>query len=399
MNQEQSNNFWLLLEVLAKRRTLILTLVVLATAASVVISMMLPKWYKAEALLLPPKNIASSIAGAASLTEAISITSGLNLPVLVTPTDVYARMLKSRKITSRVMDKFDLRNYYRARNFEETYQTLMYYTRIRVTEEGLLAVSVEDKDPKTAAGITNAFIDELDNVNREIIADRIQQTRTFVTSRLNQVMDELDSARAALESFQIENKTVDFDEQTRLAIDQAAQLKIKLAELDLQLNMRKITLGENNAELIELKRERDIVKQQLTQLETTNSDNSFFSLPVASIPTLKGQYETLYSRVKVAEALYQVLLHQREQAKMKEFEKMPTISVLDRAEIPELKSRPQRSIIVLGTFALSLFFSILLAVLLEFFVKLKDKSPEDYDRAMHFLSSYFGWLPGVKKKG
>ena len=274
----------------------------------------------------------------------------------------------------------------------------MYYTRIRVTEEGLLSVAVEDKNPGTAADITNAFIDELDKVNQEIIADRIRQTRSFVSTRLFQVEAELDSARIALEAFQVRYKAVDFDEQTRLAIEQAAKLKIKLAELDLNYKMNEITLGDNNAELVALKRERTIIKNQLNLLENSNSDSSFFSLPVASIPSLKGQFETLYSRVKVAEALYQVLLQQREQAKMKEFEKMPTISVLDRAQIPELKSRPQRSLIVLGTFALSLFFAVLLASLLEFLVKLKEKSPDDYNRAMHFISSYLGWLPGIKRK-
>lgn len=398
MNQEQSNNFWLFLDVLAKRRNMIITLTVLATAISVIVSFMLPKWYKAEALLLPPKNIVSSVSGSSGLTDAISITTGLNLPVLATPTDVYARMLKSRTITSRVIDQFDLKDRYKARNFEETYLALMAHTRINVTEEGLLSVSVEDKDPQMAADITNAFIDELDKVNREIIADRIDQTKTFVESRLQQVTHELDSARTNLEQFQTKYKAVDFDEQTRLAIEQATQLKIKLAEIDLNYKMSELTLGENNADLRELKQQKKIIQQQLNQLETTNTDSSFFSLPVADIPSLKGQYEILYSRVKVAEALYQTLLQQREQAKMKEFEKMPTISVLDRAKVPELKSRPQRSLIVLGTFVLSLIVTIFLAALLESFVKLKEKSPDDYDRAMRFMSSYFGWLPGVKKK-
>ena len=398
MNQEQTSNFWLFLEVLAKRRNLIFSLVILATLVSVVTALTLPLWYKAEALLLPPKNISSAFVGSSRFSEAISITSGLNLPVLTTPNDLYARMLQSRTVTKKVIERYNLQDHYKTRNFEETYEALMYFTKIRVTEEGLLAVSVEDKSPQLSADITNALIDALDDVNQQIIADRISQTKEFVEIRLSQVLSDLDSARYALQSFQMKYKAVDFDEQTRLAIEQAASLKIKLAELELELKMSEISLGANNAELVDLQRQQTIIKKQLNQLENTNPDSSFFSLPVASIPSLKGKYEQLFSRVKVAEALYQVLLEQREQAKMKEFEKMPTLSVLDRADVPEIKSRPQRSFIVVGTAATSLFFAIFLAVVLEYFRKLKEKSPDDYQRALYFLSSYFGWLPGVSKK-
>ncbi len=398
MNQEQTSNVWLFLEVLAKRRTLIISIVLLATITSVVIAMTLPLWYKTEALLLPPKNISSALAGSSRFSEAFSITSGLNLPVLTTPNDLYARMLKSKSVTKKVIEKFNLHEYYMTQSFEETYDALMYHTIIRVTEEGLLSVSVEDKSPQMAADITNSFVEALDEVNRGIIADRISQTKDFVESRLAQVLTDLDSARFALQAFQMKYKTVDFDEQTRLAIDQAVQLKIKLAELELNVKMSEISLGSNNAKLVDLQRQKEIIKEQLYNLETSNADSSFFSLPVASIPSLKGEFEKLFSKVKVSEALYQVLLEQREQAKMKEFEKMPTLSVLDKADVPQLKSRPKRTFIVLGSVVGSFFFAIFLAVLLEYFRKLEEKSPEDYNRALHFLSAYFGWLPGVTKK-
>ena len=397
MNQEKSSNFWLFLEVLAYRRGLIISVVLLAIIGSITTALLLPKWYKAEALLLPPKNVSNSFVGSSSFSEAISITGGLNLPVLATPNDIYARMLKSRTVTNIVIEKFNLQEHYHTRNIEETYDALMYYTTIRVTEEGLLSVAIEDKDPQFSADITNALIDALDSVNKSIIADRISQTKEFVETRLQQVQLGLDSARQDLQNFQSKYKAVDFDEQTRLSIEQAIQLKVKLAELELKLQMSEISLGKNNAELVDLKQQRTIIKSQLNNLENSNIDSSYFSLPVADIPQLKGEYEQLYSKVKVTEALYQVLLQQREQAKMKEFEKLPTLSVLDRAEVPQIKNKPKRSFIVIGTTAIAFFIAILLAVILEYFRKLQSNSPEDYKRALHFLSAYFGWLPGIKK--
>jgi uncharacterized protein involved in exopolysaccharide biosynthesis len=397
-DQPKSHNFWLFLELLTRRRKLIFTVVIVITLLSAGVSFILPKWYQAEALLLPPKNVTIPESGLNNLTEAVSVTGGLDLPVMATPSDLYARILSSRTITSRIINQYHLKQRYHAKNFEETYLALIKHAKIRVTGEGLLSIKVEDKDPNIAADMANSFVDELDSLNRRIVGQRIDETRTFIESRLTQVKNELDSARRSLERFQVENKAVDFDEQTRLAVEQAIKLKVSLAQVDLELRMGELSYGKDNAKLIEMRNKRKFLQSQLDALETHNSDSSFFSLPVASIPELKGQYEILYSRVKVAEALYQVLLQQREQAKIKEYEKMPTVSVLDRAEAPEVKSRPQRSLIVLGSFGMSILIAIFLAALLEYFKRLKGVDPEDYDRAMRFISAFFGWLPGVKRR-
>ncbi|MFQ5453970.1 MAG: Wzz/FepE/Etk N-terminal domain-containing protein, partial [Candidatus Zixiibacteriota bacterium] len=84
MNNKQSQNLWLFIEVLAKRRNLIVTIITIATILAIGISFILPEWYTAKALLLPPKNISTSITGLGNISEAVSITSGLNLPILAT---------------------------------------------------------------------------------------------------------------------------------------------------------------------------------------------------------------------------------------------------------------------------------------------------------------------------
>jgi uncharacterized protein involved in exopolysaccharide biosynthesis len=86
-----------------------------------------------------------------------------------------------------------------------------------------------------------------------------------------------------------------------------------------------------------------------------------------------------------------------EQAKIQENEELPTITVLDIAVPPEMRSRPRRAIIVLLAFGVSLMVSLLLAAWLEYLSRLKQQSPQDYDRIHMFLGAFLGWLPGVKK--
>ena len=397
MTAGQSNNLWLFLELLANRKALILTIVFLVTLAAIVVSLVLPKYYTATAVLLPPKSLTISSAKMGNWSDMLSVTAGLNLPVRATPSDIYVRMLNSRSVTGRVIERFNLAERYGTATFEETYMALMEHADLRVSEEGLLVVAVEDREPQVAADMANAFVEELGNVNAKIVADRIGQTRTFLSERLVQVKAELDSSRHQLEMFQMKYKTVDFNEQTRLAIEQATALKVKLSEIELELHMSELTLGEDNAKLIQLERQRTIVKNQLRKLETENADSSFFSLPIASIPSLKGEYEVLYSKVRVGEVLYGVLLEQSEQAKVKEYETMPTISVLDSAEVPTLRSRPRRTLIVGASFSLAIIFAIFLAACVEYLSRMRHSNPKDYDRLMAFVSAFFGWLPGVGK--
>ncbi len=398
MTDKTPNNFLLLVETLAGRSRFIILFVGVATLAAVIISLILPRWYKATATLLPPKQITVPVGGLNDLAEAVSVTSGLDLPIMVTPSDVYAKMLKSRTIAEPILQRFKLYDRYDIYNFDEAYEELMSHTDFRVTAEGLLSVSVEDQDPKIAADLTNAFVEELDRVNRAIASQRAQQNLDFVEQRLAQVKDKLDSARTAFEQFQMKNRTVDFEQQTKLVTEQAIQLKVKQSEIDVELELASQELGQNNPKIIELQRKRKTVTDQLAQLENENPDNSFFSVPISKIPSLRGQYDMHYSQVRVNEALYELLLEEREKAKIQVSENSPTISVLDPARPPSLRSRPQRTLIVVATLAFSLVAAVLGSASADYLARMRKTNPEQYRVVEMFLNSYLGWLPGIKKK-
>lgn len=399
MSDAAQSNIWLFFDVMARRRGLVIAIVLVVTLGAVLTSLLLPSWYSAEVLLLPPKELATSMpAGLSQIADIVSMTEGLTLPMMVTPSDVYARILRSRTLSDRIIDRFDLAGRYNTESTIDTYLALMSHTDFRVTDEGLLSISVEDRDPATAAEMANAYIDELKKLSAQMVVSRARQNRVFIGERLEQVSGELAEARDMLEAFQTRHKAIDFGEQTRLAIEQATQLKITLAQLDLDIQMGEEYLSGDNPDLIEKKRRRRIVRDQLRALEEGSGDSSYFSVPVSVIPNLRGQYENLYTRVRVNERLYNILLEQNEQARIAEQESTPTISVLDSARVPEVRSRPQRTRIVVGSFVVSLMLAILIAALVDYTARLQRVQPQDYDRLSRFVRAYFGWLPGVGRK-
>jgi len=387
-----------LLALMAKRSRFVISFVLLCTISAIVVSLVLPKWYRATATLLPPKEMTVPVGGLGDFAEVVSVTGGLSLPVLVTPSDVYAKILASRTIAESIINKFQLLALYDTDNFDETYEVLMSNSHFGVTAEGLVTVSAEAKSPELAADLANAFVAALDSINRDIAGQRAKHNKDFIETRLTQVTKELDSSRKFFERFQIENKAVDFEQQTKLVTERAIDLKIRQAIAELDVEMAALELGQGNPKLVELRRKSKIIAEQLDRLENENRDSSFFSVPISAIPALRGRYDMLYSRVKVNEKLYVILLEQRELSKIQLSENSPTISILDRARVSSIRSRPQRTLIVVASFGFSLIMAIFMAATAEYFERLRKNSPEQYLMVQSFIEAYFGWLPGVKRK-
>ena len=71
---------------------------------------------------------------------------------------------------------------------------------------------------------------------------------------------------------------------------------------------------------------------------------------IRKLPLLGVEFADLYRRTRVQEAVFETLTKQYELAKVQEAKEIPTVKVLDAADIPDKKSFPPRLlIIVFGT--------------------------------------------------
>jgi len=366
------------------------------TLISIVVSLLLPRWYQATAVLLPPRESGFNT-GWSSNDDSYSLTSGFRLPIMATPSDIYARILESRQLAERVIVAGDLQTYYGTDEPEGAIKIAYKRADFRVTPEGLLEISYTDKSPTKASEIANAYADELDKMTRELISTRARVTREFIAGRLEEVARDLDSARNAMKDFQDNHKAIDLDRQTQLAIESAVELKISLANSEIELNVKEHTLSATHPDVVSLRRKIAEIKKQIKALEFGGSDSTYLNLPISEVPALKIQYAEIAGRLKVSESLYEILSEQYEQAKIVEKAVTPNVSILDRAYPPDLAIKPQKRKIVIFTFVLSLIFAVILVLILNYIENLKQNSPDDYARFRLFYGTLFGWLPGVKK--
>src|SRR4030067_695182 len=151
------------------------------------ISLLFPNWYTAKTTILPPEQQGLSLGLSSSLLSGLSsLGGGMSLPLMATPSDVYAAIAKSRSVAEEVIQAEDLSQYYNLKSMEQTLKEAWGHLSVSVGDEGMVAIAYEDKNPTKAASIANAFALKLDEVNRRTFTSKAKNSRLFIEERLEQ---------------------------------------------------------------------------------------------------------------------------------------------------------------------------------------------------------------------
>ena len=181
-------DYW---NIIANRKWQIVAISAAMVSAALVISLLLPKIYESTATLLTQLEsnnsfglgalLASGAAGSAAQTLGISLPGAP-----ATPTDIFTAMLKSRVMADDVIHKFNLLDRYQKNTMQETRLALEGATRIVVSKEKVIKVTVEDKDPQLASDIANFYVSNLNRLNQTVSVSKARENRKFIEKRLTE---------------------------------------------------------------------------------------------------------------------------------------------------------------------------------------------------------------------
>jgi tyrosine-protein kinase Etk/Wzc len=332
---------------LLKRRWRFLALNIgIVALAALVGSLLLPKWYAAKAVLLPPtEEEVASISLSQVLPRGLG---GIKLPGAPTLADVFVSVLKSRSVGDRIVQRFDLVRRYRQKDTEKALRELRSHTRLEVGDEGTISITVEDRDPKTAAAMSNSYVEELDNFNRLTRTSSARRTRAFIEERLAVVGKDLAAAENSLSSYQQRKNLALLSPEARGEAEIGANIMAQKLALEVKLNVLRQSLVESSEEVRRVRQELAAVERQVG------------ALPQAGVETMR-----LWRDLKVQEQLFELLTGQLEEARIRETRDTPTVQVLDPAVPPIHKSRPKRALIVLAGMLVGCFGSLGFVLLAE----------------------------------
>jgi uncharacterized protein involved in exopolysaccharide biosynthesis len=330
------------------------------------VSLVLPKWYTATTSVFPPETHA----GVPMYTELIE---SLSLPLLsglgggVAPETIYIDMLRSRRIGEQLLEEFELGEVYGTGRTERALAALRSHTGYTILDNGLLVITFEDRDPERAAAVANRMVQLLDALNRELNVRRAGRTREFIESQMVIREKQVAEAEAALRHFQETHHALELDEQLRSAMEIVGALTAQAIALETELEILSHYTAKNSEEYVRKRREYDEIVRQLTKLKVASAEDDedlvrAFIPTLSEVPELAVELMRLRRRVDIESTVYTMLVKEFEKARIEEARDTPTVQVLDPAQPPSLRSRPQRKLLVLAGLLVGMAWSTLLAL-------------------------------------
>ena len=367
---EDEINLLDLLIVLAKRKRLIIGITFGAAVIAAIASLLMTPIYKAETKILPPQQGSSGMAS--QVLGQLGGFAGLAGGSLgKTSNDLYIALLKSRPILDNIIDKFKLMELHKAKSREDTRKALVSALKTQDDKKsGIVSIGIEGKDPKMAADIANAFVEELRDYNKRLALTDASQKRLFFEEQLKDVKEGLIKSEEAMKTFQEKTGVIRIDEQAKAVMEGIAQLRALIAEREIQIRVMKTYATSHNPDIQRTEEELKGLREQVSKLEKTDgSGNPDVILSTDRMPSIGTAYIRKLREFKYNEALYEILLKQYELARLDEAKDAPIIQVIEKAIPPEKRIKPKRSQMVKIAMVAGFFISVLAAFLMEFIEK------------------------------
>ncbi|HEY2956117.1 MAG TPA: Wzz/FepE/Etk N-terminal domain-containing protein [Candidatus Eisenbacteria bacterium] len=321
------------------RRIAVVTLT--ATLVTLGIAFLLPRWYRATAVILPPEQT-DLFSNVSMAQRALSKFPAFGvLPDFFTPADIFKAILESRTTQEEVIRTLDLQRVYRQKSAEKTIRELKNHYKVTLRNNGTIRIDAEDRDPRRAAAMANTFLVALDRYNIENRNTQARRTRLFLERRVGETDSLLRDSEVRLKEYQEAHHAVAATSVGSADVSASANVMARKLVLEVRLGLLRSYLLENNEQVIQARNELDQLNQR-----------------IASLPALQTDLQRLVRNNKVQEQLYLLLTAELEQARIRETMDTPTVQILDPARPPERHSRPRRILLALGAGALAFLGSM-----------------------------------------
>ena len=369
-------NLFDLLIVLAKHKLMVLGFPLVAGVLAVIVSLLLPNIYTATTKILPPQQ--GQAGGAAAMLAQLGGLAGAagGIAGIKNPSDLYIGMMKSRTVADNIIQRFDLLKIpgeTATKLPSGARAELAGVTVIAAGKDGIINIDVDDKDPKRAADLANAYVEELMKLTQVLAVTEASQRRLFFERQLGQAKESLAKAEVAARGAMQSGGLMQVEGQGRTLVETTARLRGQITVKEVQIGAMRSFATDRNPDMRMAQQELDTLKYELARLEGSGSAGQAKAAAERQGDKAGSGIDSvrLLRDVKYQETVYELLAKQFELAKIDEAKESTVVQVLDKAIEPDRKSKPKRSIIVLLATLAALFVGVIGAFVREALVKAK----------------------------
>jgi uncharacterized protein involved in exopolysaccharide biosynthesis len=334
---------------------LILAVVTLAT------TLIMKPTFTAKVVIMPPQKSSSPLAQLGALSALAGGGGAASALGLKNPDDLYIGLLQSESIADALIQRFHLQQLYKKKLRSETRKELKSNTKIVSEKSGMMSIAVEDHDPKRAADIANAYVEELHSLMGHLAISEAGQRRLFFEQQMEQEKNRLADAEIALAETERKTGIIQPAGQAQATIMSIAQLRAQIAASQVQLQGLEASATEQNPEVILLQTQIAGLESQLASLEKGNPRGTGMQddveLPTSKVPAASLEYIRKMRDVRYHETLFELLARQYEIAKVDEAKAGEVVQVVDPALVPDRKSWPPRALLTILAAILGVLFA------------------------------------------
>jgi len=207
------------------------------------------------------------------------------------------------------------------------------------------------------------YVDALNGLVAKVSTSSARRERIFLEDRLKSVKQTLDNASQEFSDFAIKSGTLNVPDQTKAMVDSEASLQGQLVAAESELEGLREIYTDSNVRVKTLQARVASLKRQVEQMSGNGADLSSDAgnIPggfpsIRKLPLVGVRWANLYRENKIQETVYELLTQEYEMAKIQEAKETPSVNMLDAPMVPERKSFPPRTLIVLVGSVLSFTF-------------------------------------------
>lgn len=364
-NSQNTKSFSDYLYVVFKWKKFIFINLIIVAIVSTIIAFVIPKEYKATATVMIPPDTQSGLGGLTSLLGGKATLSSMGSRIFglsSTSEDVLLGILYSRTALVKIIDKFNLMEYYDVDdyNYDKVIKSFTADFIANPNEYGMIDISVVNKNPKIAADIANYFAFLVDSLNIVYSIERAKNNRIFIEKRYLKNIEDLKAAEDSLYKFQKKYGIVAVPEQLEVTVKAAAELESQLTRKEIESFFIKQNFGDESPQYKLTQQELQLLRKKVEELKNSKDLSTYSNVmfPFKTMPDIAIQYLRTYRDVQIQQSILEFVLPMYEQAKVEEQKSTPTVMIIDKAVPPQLKYSPKRSVIIIGPILLILLLMI-----------------------------------------
>jgi len=351
---QQRDNLLDLVKSVFKRKKQIIRLCALAGIGAIIISLFLPNYYE---------STSTFYAASSDITKPDPVGPDLKERALFGIEDDIEKIMtcaSSTELVDFLISEFALYEHYdinpegKKAKFKVR-EALQGNMTLKKTKYEAIELSIEDKEPEQAAMMVNAAVNKVNaiaqNLTKSTQASQIENKKKAIAEQQKSIKVLGDTLSILSQRYGIYNVLAQSESISEALTSVSGKLTLNEAKLN-QLKTNKYAKRDT---IFYLEAQRKGLIEQKGYLQTTinkfNEGSATVSSYTRAMKTANEQYSEDQERLKQLQAAYN--------------SDAPMVLVLEKGEIPVVKSRPKRSLLVLGAVLITFLFCVIFAILMD----------------------------------